>query len=136
MNSIILQIASKYLKVLFIVFAFFALYRGHNEPGGGFIGGLLASLAVIYSGLAFNSDSVYQTIKLKPSGYIAMGLICILLSLLPSVIKSQALMQGNWFSLSFLPGIKLGTPLLFDIGVFFSVVGVTLKFFFTLSMKE
>ena len=44
MNSVILQIASKYLRFLLIIFALLALFRGHNQPGGGFIGGSIHNI--------------------------------------------------------------------------------------------
>lgn len=56
MNSRILNIAQKYLKILFVVFGVLILLRGHNYPGGGFIGGLLASLAYVFQGLLKGAD--------------------------------------------------------------------------------
>ncbi|MGQ1788144.1 MULTISPECIES: MnhB domain-containing protein [unclassified Saccharicrinis] len=138
MNSIILQIASKYLKIIFLSFAFIALYRGHNYPGGGFIGGLLASLYIVYDSLAFTSQQIKKKLRVRPESYMGMGLTCALLSFLPSLLTGAPLMKGTWLSLNIamLGEIKLGTPLLFDIGVFFTVMGVTLMFLFTLSIKK
>ena len=137
MNSVILQIAARYLRWILIVFAILALYRGHNEPGGGFIGGLMAGLAIVYRGFAFNAFQVKEEMKDRPEKYIAFGLAVILLSYLPSVLRSEALMKGVWVTLPIplTEGIKLGTPLLFDIGVFLSVIGVTLMFVFSLTQK-
>lgn len=138
MNSIILQIATKYLKILFLSFALIVLLRGHNNPGGGFIGGLLASLHIVYSSLAYTSKKIKKQLILKPEYYIGVGLTCTLFSFLPSVLLNTPLMKGAWLSIntSFIGEIKLGTPLLFDIGVFFTVIGVTLKFLFALSIKK
>lgn len=138
MNSIILQIASRYLKVLLLAFAFIALIRGHNYPGGGFIGGLLAALSIVYGSLAFTTREIEKKLKVKPDHYIAAGILLILLSFLPSLIQSEPLMKGVWLTLvvPVIKEIKLGTPLLFDIGVFLAVIGVTLMFLFTLSTKD
>lgn len=138
MNSIILQIAAKYIKGWLILFAMIALFRGHNNPGGGFIAGLLAALAVVYYGFAFNIRHIRENLKITPLIYIALGLVCVVLSLVPSLIAQLDLMQGVWFQLD-LPAIgiiKLGTPLLFDAGVFFTVIGVTILFFFSLTKVE
>ncbi len=135
MNSVILQVASKYVKWLLVVFALIALYRGHNFPGGGFIGGLLVGLSVIFSSLAYDAQRARNSLKIQPEGYIALGLLTIFLSILPGVFLKQYFMAGVWTSIHipFLGVIKLGTPFLFDIGVFFAVIGVTLMSFFTFS---
>jgi len=138
MNSILLQIAAKYLKILFLSFAFIALIRGHNHPGGGFIGGLLAALYIVYNSLAFTSRQSKQQLKIRPEHYMGAGLTCALLSFLPGIFSGTTLMKGIWWSIntSLFGEIKLGTPLLFDIGVFLTVMGVTLLFLFTLSIKK
>lgn len=138
MNSLILQIAARYLKVLFLIFALLALLRGHNQPGGGFIGGLLAALSIVYSSLAYTAKDVRNNLIIKPENYIAFGLICILISAVPGIITGNSMMKGVWLKLELpmLSTLKLGTPLLFDSGVFLTVIGVTLLFFFTLSNKE
>ncbi len=138
MNSIILQLAAKYLKILFLLFALIALIRGHNYPGGGFIGGLLAALYIVYDSLAFTSQQIEKKLRIHPEQYIGAGLLCALLSFIPGIYSGSSLMKGVWLSLD-IPVIgvtKLGTPLLFDIGVFLTVMGVTLLFLFTLSTKR
>jgi multicomponent Na+:H+ antiporter subunit B len=119
------------------VFAVLALFRGHNYPGGGFIGGLMAGLAIVYRGFAFNAFQIKEELKDRPERYIASGLLIILMSFVPSLIKKAPLMTGFWFTIPmpFGEGLKLGTPFLFDIGVFFTVIGVTLMFVFSLTQK-
>ena len=135
MNSVILQIASKYVRWILVIFALIALYRGHNFPGGGFIGGLLVGLSVVFSSLANDAQSARNSLIIKSEGYIALGLLTILISILPGVFLKDYFMAGVWTSIHIpLVGvIKLGTPFLFDIGVFLAVIGVTLMSFFTFS---
>ncbi len=137
MNSIILQIAARYLKWILLVFAVLALFRGHNHPGGGFIGGLMAGLAIVYRGFAYNAFQVKEELKDRPERYIALGLGIIVFSFIPSLIKGATLMTGLWITLPlpFSEGLKLGTPFLFDVGVFFTVIGVTLMFVFSLTQR-
>lgn len=138
MNSVILQIATKYIRSLLLLFAILALLRGHNHPGGGFIGGLLAGLSVVYASLAYSAKDVQQKLKIQPYYYIGLGLFLALISALPGLWTNSTLLQGVWTTipLPFGSAYKIGTPLLFDIGVFFTVIGVTLQFFFTLSNKD
>lgn len=138
MNSIILQIASRYIKWIFIAIALIALIRGHNDPGGGFIGGLLASLAFIFKGFAYSFYELKQQLKRKPDYLISGGLALVLASFVPSVLNHQQLMKGVWIKphLPFIGELKLGTPLIFDIGVFFVVIGITFVFMTSLTKDK
>jgi multicomponent Na+:H+ antiporter subunit B len=54
MTSLILQTAARMLVAVMLLFSIFLLLRGHDEPGGGFIGGLVAAAAVPLYSLAFD----------------------------------------------------------------------------------
>ncbi|SMO40090.1 multisubunit sodium/proton antiporter, MrpB subunit [Saccharicrinis carchari] len=138
MNSVILQLASPYVRSLLIFFSLIALWRGHNSPGGGFIGGLLAALAIVFYSFAFDRRQIQKKLKIKPEGYVTIGLALILTSILPSLFTSQALMKGIWINIpmGLLGELKLGSPLLFDVGVFMAVIGVTLMLFFILTNRK
>jgi multicomponent Na+:H+ antiporter subunit B len=134
MNSAILQIAQRYVRFLLLFFALFALLRGHNHPGGGFIAGLLAGLSMVMKGFAYDIEVVAKEMKWSPSSFMALGLLLIILSSLPSVIDGVSFMKGYWIQLIIpvIGDVKVGTPLIFDTGVFFSVIGVIRMFFFSL----
>lgn len=138
MNSVILQIASKYVRWLMVIFSIIILLRGHNYPGGGFIGGLLAGLSIAYKGFAFTPELVKENIRIKPEGFIGLGLCFVFFSIWPGVIFGTDLMEGVWVTIlfPFSESIKVGTPFLFDIGVFFVVIGVTLLFLFSLTHEK
>jgi multicomponent Na+:H+ antiporter subunit B len=133
MNAYLLQIAEKYLRFFFLGVAIFALLRGHNYPGGGFIAGLLAALSVVYRGLAFDWKYARKRTLLAPDKYLALGLLFIVMSFLPSLITSKPVMEAFWVKipLPFDILLKIGTPLIFDIGIFFVVLGVTIVFLFS-----
>lgn len=57
MDSIILRTAARYLMPLFLLFSVIILLRGHNAPGGGFIGGLLAAGAFVFYAIAYDVTS-------------------------------------------------------------------------------
>ena len=134
MNSAILQIAQRYVRFLLLLFALIALLRGHNHPGGGFIAGLLAGLSLVMKGFAYDIEIVTKEMKIAPSGFMALGLLLIVASTLPSLVHGISFMKGFWleFAIPLIGGVKVGTPLLFDTGVFFSVIGVIRMFFFSL----
>jgi multicomponent Na+:H+ antiporter subunit B len=134
MNSSILQIAQRYVRILLLIFAVLALLRGHNSPGGGFIAGLLAGLSMVMKSFAYNIDEVAKQMKMSAQGLMALGLLMILMSTFPSVLNGTAFMKGYWLvvELPLAGEVKLGTPLLFDTGVFLGVIGITRMFFFSL----
>lgn len=101
------------------------LIRGHNEPGGGFIGGLVAASAAILRELG-RTDAVRGA--KSPVLPVASGLAIALASAFPSWLEGKPWMQGVWLSwepwLPLVGTTKLGTPFLFDIGVYCVVFGV------------
>jgi multicomponent Na+:H+ antiporter subunit B len=132
MNSNVLQLAEKYVRWLLLLFAIIALLRGHNLPGGGFIAGLLAGLSIVFQGFAYTPEYALAKLRFPPRVFLASGLSLMLLSMLPSILAGEALMQGMWISLLPWEGFKVGTPLLFDAGVFLAVIGVSMSFLFSL----
>lgn len=138
MNSTILQIASKYIRFILVLFSILALFRGHNHPGGGFIGGLIAALSIAYLSYAYSVKTAINKLLLQPQAYIVIGLSLVLLSLVPSMLTGHTLMYGEWLKIPITDSFtfKIGTPFVFDIGVFFTVIGVTLLFLFSLINKD
>ncbi len=132
MNSNVLQLAEKYVRWLLLLFAFIALLRGHNLPGGGFIGGLLAGLSVVFQGFAYTPDYALGRLLFPPRIFLASGLSLVLLSMFPALLTGEVLMQGVWIALLPREALKVGTPLLFDLGIFLTVIGVSLSFLFSL----
>ncbi len=93
MNSVILQIAARYVRWMLLIFAIIALIRGHNYPGGGFIGGLLAGLALVYDGFAFSQDQILKKRRIRPIWFIGVGLMLILISAIIGTLSGQSLMK-------------------------------------------
>jgi multicomponent Na+:H+ antiporter subunit A len=119
--------AVKWLTPLLLLMAVWLLLRGHNEPGGGFIGGLVAATALILRRLASARASLNP--QRKPLLLIAAGIFTAFVSTLPSVLAGQVFMKGIWGGSLWLPLVgktKFGTPFLFDVGVFLAVVGACL----------
>lgn len=135
MISLVLSTASKVLLPVLLVFSFFVLIRGHYEPGGGFVGGLVAASAFALYAI---SNGIKEARRLFPHAklFIVLGLSSALISGLLSVFAGSPAFTGLWTEFS-LPVIgKLSTPLLFDVGVYFVVIGITTSIVFTLKMKE
>jgi multicomponent Na+:H+ antiporter subunit B len=128
MSSLILRTAARFLLPLLLLFSIFLLLRGHNEPGGGFSGGLVAAVAFTLLAVGTDVPTVRRALQLEPRSLIGIGLLVAIASGAVGLLSGEPLLTGRWVDLA-LPGglvLTVGTPLLFDIGVYLVVVGVAL----------
>jgi multicomponent Na+:H+ antiporter subunit B len=132
MKSLILQTASRYLMVLLVLLSVFILFRGHNEPGGGFVGGLLIAGAFALYALSHEAKAARRLLRFDPRTIIGVGLVTAVGSGLAAALYGQPFLAGQWlpYSIPFLG--KLGTVFLFDLGVYLVVLGTTLLVLLTL----
>ena len=134
MNSLILQTATRLLLPLLVLFSLFLLYRGHNEPGGGFVGGLMAGAAVALYAMAVSVPWARRAARFEPQTLIGAGLLVALGSGLAALVAGAPFLTGLWTDVP-TAGMKethVGSPLLFDVGVYLTVIGVTLTVIFSL----
>lgn len=134
MKSIILTTASKTLLPLLLLFSVFVLLRGHYLPGGGFIGGLIASIAFVVHAFANGLEKSRYLLRIHPGYLIPVGLSLALGSAIsPMIFQDLPVMTGLWYP-DEIPVIgKIGSALFFDAGVYLVVVGVSLTIIFTIS---
>ncbi|MCW8795878.1 MAG: Na+/H+ antiporter subunit B [Chlorobium sp.] len=136
MYSVILSTASRYLLILLLMFSVFLLLRGHNEPGGGFTGGLVAAAAYALYFIANGIDAARTIVRFDPLRIIAAGLLIAIASTFPSLVAGKPFMTGVWINTG-IPLIgKVGSPLLFDFGVYFLVLGIALTIIFSLAEED
>lgn len=135
MTSLILSTATRLLLPIFLLFSIFILLRGHNQPGGGFVGGLIAAAAFALHAIAYDVEKTRILLSLDPRSLIFLGLLLALASGMFSLFLGQPFFTGQWLKLSIWPigGLDLGTPLFFDIGVYLTVIGVTLTIVLSLA---
>lgn len=134
--SLVFQTTTRLLMGLLLVFSLFLLLRGHYDPGGGFSGGLVAASAITLYGLAYGMSEARKLLRIAPETIIPFGLSLSIGSALVGPLIGQDFFMGIW-DYTPIPVVgKIGTPLVFDIGVYFVVLGVTLTFLFNLSDEE
>ncbi|PEN06704.1 Na(+)/H(+) antiporter subunit B [Longimonas halophila] len=122
--SLILRTAARLLVPLMILFSVFLMLRGHNEAGGGFIGGLVSASAFALYAMAYGTQDARRALYADPRTLMASGVGIALVSALIPLFSGAPFFKGLWTTLP--GGVKLGTPILFDIGVYLLVVGMTL----------
>lgn len=133
MNTIIFKTASAYLLPLLLMFSIFILLRGHYLPGGGFVGGLIASIAFVIHLFANGLNKTRNIIRVDPKFFITIGLLLAFISGAAPLLVSQPFMTGLWLE-DPIPVIGLvGSALFFDTGVYLVVIGVTLTIIFSIT---
>jgi multicomponent Na+:H+ antiporter subunit B len=133
--SLILLTATRYLVPVLLLFSIFLLTRGHNEPGGGFVGGLVAAAAFALYAIAHTVHQARRLLRFPPRIFMGTGLLIAVASGLVPLLFGQPFLTGIWSEVD-LPVLgKIGTPGIFDIGVYFAVLGVILQIIFEL-MEE
>jgi multicomponent Na+:H+ antiporter subunit B len=135
MNSIILQISTKFLQTCFLMCSVYLLSVGHNQPGGGFVGGLIASAAFTLEAIAFDVKSARQLLRIEPHIFSGFGLLIALGSTLFPLILGEAFFADLWFNghLPIIGDIHIGTAFFFDLGVFCVVLGTSIMIFLQLA---
>jgi multicomponent Na+:H+ antiporter subunit A len=123
--SLVFRKAVRFIKPLMLVFSFFLLATGHHAPGGGFAGGLMAAAAYILLAMAEGVPQARRALPLHPKSLIGLGLTVSIASGLAGAPLGRPFLAGVWP-----PAVGLGSPLVFDAGVYLLVAGVTLAILF------
>lgn len=135
MNSLILQTATRLIHPLLIFFSVFLLLRGHNAPGGGFIGGLMAAAGFALHAIAYDVEAAQRSLRVEPQTLIGTGLLIALADGLFGLLRGQPFMTGAWRAVEVagLGKLDIGTPFVFDVGVYCVVCGIALLIVFSLA---
>lgn len=128
MISLILRTICRYYLPLLVVFSFFLFARGHNAPGGGFVSGLVAAAAWALYTIAYNAAEARRVLRVDPRLLVAIGLAISLGSGVLGLLGDMPFLTGKWvvFDGLGLGEVHVGTPLLFDLGVYLLVMGAAL----------
>lgn len=120
MNSLVFSAFARFFFALMIAVSLFILYRGHNEPGGGFVGGLVAASGFAILALAEGVTTARRVLRVHPVSVMGVGLVLALLSGIPGLLTHGSFLTHWWLHLG---SFHTGTALIFDIGVYLVVVG-------------
>jgi multicomponent Na+:H+ antiporter subunit B len=138
MRGLILPTATTYLLPVLLLFSLFLLVRGHDEPGGGFAGGLVASAAFALLATASGVPNARRVLHVDTRTLIGIGLTVALASGIAGLVAGEGFLAAMWLDLRLPDGTPfyVGTTLLFDIGVYLVVVGMVLTIVFALEEEE
>lgn len=125
---LILSVVSELLLPLALLVSIYIFLRGHNQPGGGFIAGLITAVAIIQQYIAHGVGFIKSRMHLRYQWFIGGGILLAALTGLGSLLFGQPFLK-SWFDHFHIPligDIELASAMLFDLGVYLTVVGATL----------
>lgn len=134
-TDVFLQTAAKILVFIILIFSVYVLFAGHHNPGGGFIGGLITSSALVLLYLAFDLQSVRNIIPFPFNRLAAAGVITsVLTGTVSLLLDLPFLFQSfTYVNLPLLGKTEVASALVFDLGVYMTVVGTTMTIITSIS---
>ncbi|MAA60763.1 MAG: cation:proton antiporter, partial [Pseudomonadales bacterium] len=127
-HPFLLAVVSQSLLPLALLVSAYIFLRGHNMPGGGFIAGLITAIALIQQYVAHGVVWMKERMPINYLGLIASGLLIATLSGLGSWAFGHHFLT-TWFDHFHLPLVgefELASAMVFDFGVYLTVIGATL----------
>lgn len=126
-RSVVLSNSLRLLLPTAFLFSLYLLFAGHNSPGGGFIGGLIAGAAFVLRHVDQGADSIGELLPVEPRAILSAGLIlATVTAMAPWAVGGQLLESAKFeVHLPLLETVKTTSALAFDIGVYLIVVGLT-----------
>ncbi|MGY2081946.1 Na+/H+ antiporter subunit A [Modestobacter sp. SYSU DS0657] len=127
-RSVVLEVATRFLFHPVVVFSLFLLFSGHNQPGGGFAGGLVAGLALVLRYLAGGRYELGAAAPVPPGLLLGGGLLLAGGSGVAGLLLGGSVLESAYLEtdVAVLGHVSLPTALFFDIGVYLIVVGLVL----------
>ncbi|WP_100010871.1 Na(+)/H(+) antiporter subunit B [Lentibacillus sediminis] len=134
-NDLILRTTTSLIAFMMLGFAIYLLIAGHNAPGGGFVGGLLTAGAVLLMYMAYGTEAVEKMIPINFTTLVPIGLAVAVGTGVGSFIFNQPFLSHTfgYFTFPIFGEIELATAMLFDVGVYLTVVGVVMTIILTIA---
>ncbi|HSP20890.1 MAG TPA: monovalent cation/H+ antiporter subunit B [Planococcus sp. (in: firmicutes)] len=137
-NDVILKTVAKAVVLIIFTFGIYLLLSGHNEPGGGFIGGLVLASAFVLMFLSYDSETVSDAIPIDFNKLSAFGVLLALSSAIIPMFFGQAFLNQSfgYFDLPIYGKTELATVTIFEVGIALTVIGVVVNIILSISEDE
>ncbi|WP_182199966.1 Na(+)/H(+) antiporter subunit B [Paraliobacillus salinarum] len=137
-NNLSLHTITRIAVFIILSFSLYLLFAGHNNPGGGFIGALMAASAIVLLYVSFDLKTIKSVLPFYYPYFIATGLILAMGTGVSSVLFGYPFLTQffKYATLPILGEVELTTALVFDIGVFIVVIGVALLIITTIAEDD
>ncbi|GAB3795202.1 Na(+)/H(+) antiporter subunit B [Virgibacillus kimchii] len=137
-NNVMLHTLVRIVSFIILAFSIYLFFAGHNNPGGGFIGGLMTASAFVLMYLAFDMKTLKKSLPINFLNMIAWGLIIALVTGIVSMLLGFPFLTQffDYFQIPLLGEVELTTALPFDLGVYLAVVGAALTIILTIAEDD
>ncbi|MFC7372278.1 Na(+)/H(+) antiporter subunit B [Fictibacillus iocasae] len=127
-NDVILKTTANIIVFIILAFSINSFFSGHNAPGGGFVGGLMASGALLLLYISYGMEAMKRVIRVDFRYFIGAGLLIAVLTGSGSFLFGAEFFSHTfgYFNFPLLGKTELATAMLFDLGVYLTVVGITM----------
>ncbi|PAE31096.1 Na(+)/H(+) antiporter subunit B [Paenibacillus sp. 7884-2] len=127
-NDMMLQVSMRLITLIIFAFSFYLFLAGHNNPGGGFIGGLMTASAILVLYLAFDMKTIKKAMPFNFTTMIGVGLLFAVFTGVASMLFGFPFLKHffDYFQFPIFGEVELTTALPFDLGVYLVVVGAAL----------
>jgi len=129
MNNLILKTTTSLIVFILLGFAIYLFFAGHNSPGGGFVGGLVTSGAILLLYMAYGREMVDKLMPINFMALIPTGIIIALLCGAGAFTFDEPFLTHTFghVTIPILGKVELATATIFDLGVYLTVLGTTLS---------
>ncbi|MFF2481701.1 Na(+)/H(+) antiporter subunit B [Paenibacillus sp. NPDC058071] len=134
-NDVILKSVTRVAAVIILTFSIYLFMNGHHHPGGGFIGGLSMSSAIVLLYLSFGVDKVRENIRVDFKKLAAIGVLIAIGTGMAGVIFGKPFLTQAFghFDLPIFGDTELASALIFDTGVALAVIGTAVNIILSIS---
>ncbi len=134
-NEVLLQSVTKIIVFIILTLAIYLFFSGHNNPGGGFVGGLVLASSFVLMLLAFDIETVKHGIPVDFKLVAALGAAIVVITGLGAVVFGEAFLTQTFrvFDIPVFGLIELSTVTIFELGVSLTVVGVVVTIILSIS---
>ncbi|MDQ0350719.1 monovalent cation:proton antiporter [Alkalibacillus filiformis] len=134
-NDIILKTMTQLIAFILLGFSIYLFFAGHNAPGGGFIGGLMTAAAIILMYITYGYEKIEQILPINFTTMFVAGLGIATLAGIGSIVLGHPFLSQTfeYYNLPIMGETELATALIFDLGVYLGVVGVTMTIILTIA---
>jgi multicomponent Na+:H+ antiporter subunit A len=112
-----------------LTFSLYLLFAGHNQPGGGFAGGLVAGVLIAVIAASGGVEAVRRFVPLRSTVLMGLGVTLASATGFASMLTGSGFLESGYieFDLPLLGDLKIVSALVFDLGVYLVVVGISLS---------
>ncbi|MGP4072156.1 Na(+)/H(+) antiporter subunit B [Piscibacillus sp. B03] len=134
-NDLILRTTTQLIAFILLGFSVYLFFAGHNAPGGGFIGGLMTSAAIILMYMTYGFEKIEKILPVNFRTLFVTGLFIATLAGVGSMFFGGSFLShaDGYYQIPLLGEKHLATALIFDLGVYLVVVGITLTIILSIS---